>query len=199
VPGLRRRGVSGPALELWRRYVDYVASPDPRAAAANRVAILVALNQPFYPLYVRAFVGDDGWVTAATLLSTPFFAVIPSVTRRFPLIGRAMLPLVGAANTMLTARAVGSASGVELFLFPCAMAAAMAFRARERSAMLAVLAALAAAYFGLHDRWGAPWHVFSSDAYARFQTMNIVSVAGLTVLIALQFAGADEGPTRHER
>jgi hypothetical protein len=183
------------ARRLWRGLANYVASPDPRAAAANRVAVLVALNQPFYPLHVRAFVGDDGWVTAVTLLSTPFFAVIPAVTKRSSLIGRAMLPLAGAANTMLTARAVGSASGVELFLFPCAMAAAMAFRAKERSAMLAVLAALAAAYFGLHDRWGA-LHRFPSDAYARFLTMNVFSVAGLTVLIALQFSGADENPAR---
>jgi hypothetical protein len=180
---------------MWRGLTNYIASPDPRAAAANRVAVLVALNQPFYPLYIRAFVGDDGWVSAVTFLSTPFFAVIPAVTKRSPLIGRAMLPLVGAANTMLTAKAFGSASGVELFLFPCAMAAAMAFRAKERSAMLAVLAALAAAYFGLHDRSG-PWHAFSSDAYARFLTMNIVSVAGLILLIALQFSGADEGAAR---
>jgi hypothetical protein len=195
VQGLRRSGVIGPASEsahrLWRGLTNYIASPDPRAAAANRVAVLVALNQPFYPLYIRAFVGDDGWVSAVTFLSTPFFAVIPAVTKRSPLIGRAMLPLVGAANTMLTAKAFGAASGVELFLFPCAMAAAMAFRATERSAMLAVLAALAAAYFGLHDRW-APWHTFSSDAYAHFLTMNIVSVAGLVLLIALQFSGADE-------
>jgi hypothetical protein len=184
------------ARRLWRGLTNYLASPDPRAAAANRVAVLVALNQPFYPLYIRAFVGDDGWVSTVTFLSTPFFAVIPAMTKRSPLIGRAMLPLVGAANTMLTAKAFGPASGVELFLFPCAMAAAMAFSAKERGALLAVLCALAAAYFGLHDRLGAPWHAFPSDAYARFLTMNIVSVAGLILLIALQFSGADEGAAR---
>lgn len=194
---MRRGGVSGASSErtarrLWRGLMNYIAAPDPRAAAANRVAVLVALNQPFYPLYIRAFVGDDGWASAVTLLSTPFFAAIPAITRRSPLLGRAMLPLVGAANTMLTARAFGSVSGVELFLFPCAMAAAMAFRASERGALLGVLFVLAAAYFGLHDRWGMPWHVFASEAYARFLTMNIVSVAGLTLLIALQFSGADE-------
>jgi hypothetical protein len=191
--------VSGAASEaarrLWREFVGYVAAPDPRAAAANRVAVLVALNQPFYPLYIRAFVGDDGWVSTVTFLSTPLFALVPAVARRSPLIGRAMLPLAGAANTMLTARAFGSASGVELFLFPCAMAAAMAFRARERGPMLAVLFALAAAYFGLHDRW-APWHLFPSEGYARFLNLNIFSVAGLTLLIALQFSGADESAAR---
>jgi hypothetical protein len=177
---------------LWRVLTDYVASPDPRVAATNWVAVLVALNQPFYPFYIRALVDDDGWRSTVTFLSTPFFAAIPAVARRFPLIGRAMLPLVGAANTMLTTRALGAASGAELFLFPCAMAAAMAFRAKERGAMLTVLCVLALAYFGLHDRFGPPWHVFSSEAYARFSNLNIASVAGLTLLIALQFSGVDE-------
>jgi hypothetical protein len=178
--------------EAWRAVLAYVASTDPRVAATNWVSVLVATNQPFYPLYVRGLVDDDGWVSTVTFLSTPFFAVIPAVARRSSRLGRAMLPLVGAANTMLTARAVGSASGVELFLFPCAMAAAMAFRARERVALLATFALLAAAYFGLHDRWPMPWHVFSPEAYARFLTMNIASVMGLTLLIALQYSGADE-------
>ena len=181
----------GSAARLWRAFSAYVESPDPRVAATNWVAVLVALNQPFYPLWIRAFVGDDGWVSTVTLLSTPLFAAIPAVGRRFSLAGRAMLPLVGAANTMLTAKAFGTGAGVELFLFPCAMAAAMAFRATERGALLAVLAAIAAAYLTLHDRMGAPLHQFSSEAMSRFSTLNIWSVAGLTLLIALQFSGAE--------
>ncbi len=177
---------------VWRALLAYAASGDPRVAATNWVSLLVAADQPFYPFYIRAFVGDDGWVSTVTFLSTPFFAIVPAVARRSPRLGRAMLPLAGAANTMLTARAFGSASGVELFLFPCAMAAAMAFRARERPALLAVFAVLAAAYFGLHDRWPAPWHMFPPDAYARFLSMNIVSVMGLTLVIALQYSGAGE-------
>jgi len=179
-------------LEAWRPLTAYAASPDPRVAAANWVSVLVAMNQPFYPLYVWGVVGDDGGASLVTLLSTPFFAAIPAVARRHSRLGRAMLPLIGAANTMLTAKAVGSATGVELFLFPCAMAAAMGFRARERTAMITTLVALLAAYVVLHDRMGAPLHVFSADAYARFLTMNIYSVAGLTLLIALQFAAAPD-------
>lgn len=186
----RPRGYS--PRRIWRGFHDYVGSPDPRVAATNWVAVLVALNQPFYPLYIRGFVGDDGWVSTVTFLSTPLFAAIPAVAKRSSLAGRAMLPIVGAANTLLTAKALGSASGVELFLFPCAMAAAMAFRASERGAMLTVLGALALAYFGLHDRMGAPWRVLASDAIARLLNLNIASVAGLTLLIALQFSGADE-------
>ena len=178
----------------WRALTAYVASPDPKVAATNWVAILVALNQPFYPLYIRGFVGDDGWVSTLTFLSTPLFAAIPWLSRRASLAGRAMLPLTGAANTMLTDKAFGSASGVELFLFPCAMAAAMAFRARERAALLIVLGLIAGAFLILHDRMGAPLHAFSVEETARFQTINIWSAAGLTLLIALQFSGADEGP-----
>ena len=186
-------GVNGPSL--WRTLTAYAASPDPKVAATNWVAILVALNQPFYPLYIRGFVGDDGWASALTFLSTPFFAAIPAVSRRASLAGRAMLPLVGAANTMLTAKAFGSASGVELFLFPCAMAAAMAFRARERATLLTVLGLIAGAFLILHDRMGPPLHAFSAEEAARFLTINIWSAAGLTLLIALQFSGADEGPS----
>jgi len=185
--------VNGPSL--WRTLTAYAASPDPKVAATNWVAILVALNQPFYPLYIRGFVGDDGWASALTFLSTPFFAAIPAVSRRASLAGRAMLPLVGAANTMLTAKAFGSASGVELFLFPCAMAAAMAFRARERATLLTVLGLIAGAFLILHDRMGPPLHAFSAEEAARFLTINIWSAAGLTLLIALQFSGADERPS----
>jgi hypothetical protein len=193
VPRLRPSGgVKIPPV--WRALTAYVASPDPRVVATNWVAILVAFNQPFYPLYIRGFVGADGWVSLLVFISTPFFAAIPAVGRRASLAGRAMLPLVGAGNTMLSAKAFGSASGVELFLFPCAMAAAMAFRARERAALLIVLGLIAGAFLVLHDRMGPALHAFSPEETARFLTLNIWSAAGLTLLIALQFSGADEGP-----
>lgn len=176
---------------VWRSFLDYVGSPDPRLNATNWVSVLVASNQPFYPVYVWFVVGFDHFASAITLLSTPFFVAVPWVSRRSPRLAKAMLPLVGALNTLLTAKAVGAESGVELFLFPCAMAAGMAFAASERIAMLAVLGTILAAYFGLHGRLGAPLHVFDADGYARFLNMNILSVAGLTGLIALQFSRAN--------
>ncbi len=179
------------ALALWRGLPAYAEDSDPRVAASNWVSLLVAMNQPFYPLYIWWIVGDGGWASMLTFLSTPFFAAIPALARRAPTLGRAMLPLVGVANTMLAAKAFGSASGVELFLFPCAMAGAMAFRRSERPALLATLGAVFVAYLALHDHMGAPLHVFSADGYARFLRLNIFSVAGLTGLIALQFSGAD--------
>ena len=66
-----------------------------------------------------------------------------------------MLPIVGIANTVLTAKAFGVESGVELFLCPCAMIAGMALRAPERTTMLAILG-LAILAFALVQRPGRP-------------------------------------------
>ena len=177
-------------IDLWRRVAAYRASDDPRVAAANTIALLVAVNQPFYPLYVRALVGDDGGVSALAFLSTPFFLAVPAVARRSSLAGRALLPLAGVANTLLSAKAFGTASGVELFLGPCAMIAGMAFSARERWAALGLIGAALAAFLALHDRMGAPLHRFSSEEYARFLNLNVWSVAGLTAFVAIQFSAA---------
>jgi hypothetical protein len=78
----------------------YVGHPDPATAAANLVALVVAGNGPFYPLYVLALIGwdhDGAWLT---MLATPFFAAVPAVSRWRSWAGRGALPLVGIANTV---------------------------------------------------------------------------------------------------
>ena len=60
----------------------YARADDPLAAATNFIALCVVGNQPFYPLYVWWVVGDDGWVSFLTFLSTPFFLIIPAIARR---------------------------------------------------------------------------------------------------------------------
>jgi hypothetical protein len=129
-------------------------------------------------------------VSFLTFLSTPFFLAVPLIARRSSLAGRAMLPIVGVANTILSAKAFGAASGVELFLGPCAMIGGMAMRAGERGAMLGIVGLALAAFALLHDRLGAPLHLFSEAEYARFLSLNAWSVAGLTGLIAMQFSDA---------
>jgi hypothetical protein len=177
----------------------YSRSDDPLASATNLIALCVVGNQPFYPLYVWWVVGDDGYASFLTFLSTPFFLAIPAVARRSSLAGRAMLPIVGVANTVLSIKAFGYDSGVALFLGPCAMIAGMALRASERSALLATLG-LAFAALALHDWLGAPVHLFSAEAYRRFVSLNAWSVAGLTAFTALQFSGAlAESARRRER
>jgi len=174
---------------LFRAIAAYSHADDPLAGAANVIALCVLGNQPFYPLYVWWVVGDDGYASFLLFLSTPFFAAIPAVARRSSLAGRAMLPIVGIANTMLSVKAFGYDSGVTLFLGPCAMIAGMALRASERPAMLAILG-LGFAAFALHDRLGTPVHHFAPEAYARFVSLNAWSVAGLTAFTALQFSSA---------
>ncbi len=176
--------------DLWRRLAAYAAAPDPRAAAANAIALLVAANQPFYPLYIHAWVGDDGWVSAYTFLSTPFFLAVPALARRSSLAARVLLPLAGVANTLISAKAFGAASGVELFLCPCALIAGMAFSSRERWATLGLIGLSLAAFLALHDRFGAPLHEFTSAQYLRLLTLNVWSAAGLCAFAALRFSAA---------
>jgi hypothetical protein len=168
----------------------YAHSNDPLVAASNFIALCVVGNQPFYPLYVWWAVGDDGWTSLLTFLSTPFFLAIPLIARRFSFAGRVMLPIVGVANTILTAKAFGAQSGVALFLCPCAMIAGMALRAHERKTMLAILGLAILAFALVQHGLGAPLHVFSAAEYARFLSLNAWSVAGLTGLVALQYSSA---------
>lgn len=177
---------------LWRAWT---AHPDPLAAASNSLAAAVACNQPFYPLYVwwAAGAGPAGFALL-TWLSTPVFALAPALSRRNSRAGRAMLPAAGAANTLLCAVLFGPASGVELFLVPCALAAVMGFR-REEAALSAMLlgAGTAAA---LLCRWSgaAPRVALDPAQVAGLFWLNVYSVAGLTVLMIWSFAAARRAP-----
>ena len=176
--------------EVFRRFAAYARSGDPLAAASNAIALVVAFNQPLYPLYIRWLVGDDHGVSLVTFLSTPFFLAVPAVARLSSLAGRAMLPIVGIVNTLVSARFLGAASGAELFLFPCAMIAGMSLRASEHGAMLGILALAVAGYALFHDAAMASSTLFSADAYAHFLSLNVWSVAGLTAFVALRYASA---------
>jgi hypothetical protein len=69
---------------------DYGLHPDPTTAACNRIALLVAINQPIYPFYLLWLVGGD-WLTSCwTFLSTPMFAAVPALARRHSVAGRAL-------------------------------------------------------------------------------------------------------------
>jgi hypothetical protein len=184
-------------MSPWRVVRDYTAHPDPLVAAGNLIAVVVAWNQPFYPLYLYFLVGNDIGVSFFTFLSTPFFAAVPAVARRHPLAGRALLPLTGMANTVMCAKLFGEASGIELFLAPCIMIAAMLFRRSERIVMLALVGLGLLAYIGLHGRYGAPWHLYTAEEYARLLNLNALSVGTLTAFVGLTFANAIaaiEGP-----
>ncbi|WP_454885051.1 hypothetical protein [Sphingomonas oryzagri] len=165
-----------------RRLRDYGAHPDPMTAACSRIALLVAWNQPLYPLYLWWIVGGDWQMSGWTFLSTPFFASVPAVAKRNALAGRVMVPLTGIANGMISTKAFGIASGVELFLIPCALIALLGFRRSEwrTTAILLCATALAAV---VHGHYGVALGRFTPWEYAHFRRLNAYSVAALSAVI----------------
>jgi hypothetical protein len=164
---------------LNRAFRRYVSHPDKRVSAANFIAMLVASNQPFYPLYLYWMVTETVWPAFATFLSTPLFLLVPALSRRNSLAGRALLPLTGILNTILSARMFGVASGVEVFLIPCALLALLLFRPSERRYAYPLAAGAFLVFLALHDRYGAPAHLYSAGEYAAFIRLNAMSAAAL--------------------
>ncbi|MDH7640509.1 hypothetical protein [Sphingomonas oryzagri] len=182
-------------MSLVRRLGNYAAHSDPLTAACNRIALLVASNQPFYPLYLWWIVGGDWPVACWTFLSTPFFACLPVVARRNAVAGRIMLPLTGIANGILSTKAFGETSGVELFLIPCGLIACLAFR-REEWRVAAVLLGVTLGAGLLHGHYGDPLGRFTAPEYAHFLRLNVMSVAALSAVIvwSLSRARASSAP-----
>lgn len=174
--------------DVLLRVRKFAANPDPLANAAGTIAIVVAGNQPFYPLYLHAIVGAAAWPAWLTLLSTPLFVAVPVVARRHSLAGRAMLPIAGVANTVLCVKLFGVASAVELFLLPCVLLGAILFRPRERVTMALVLSLPFIAYLGIDWNLAPSLKVFSASEYNSIVAVHAVGVAALTVLVGLLFA-----------
>jgi hypothetical protein len=175
--------------EIRRRVAAYAAHDDPMVAACNLIALVVAANQPFYPLYVYWAVSDQIWPTFFTFLSTPFFLAVPALARRSPTAGRALLPVAGMANMVLCAEMFGQASGVEIFLIPCALIAATFFRAFERLTAFVLIGMAMLVYLGSGDLYGAPVHRYSASEYNAFVRLNAMSAGTLTVFVGLVASG----------
>ncbi|WP_245928074.1 hypothetical protein [Bosea psychrotolerans] len=167
----------------------YAAHPDPRAAIANAVALVIVSNQPFYPLYIYWAVSPVISPSYVTFLSTPLFAAVPAAMRRSSLFGRALLLVAGIGNTLLCRVAFGPGSGVEVFLFSCLMLALLLFRRRECAFALGFAALAFIVYLQPSALLGAPLHLYDPGEYAALQRLNFLSAASLTVLIGWLFAG----------
>lgn len=166
----------------------YAGHPDPRVAAANTISLLVASNQPFYPLYLYWLVTDHITPALFTFLSTPFFLAVPALARRSIVAGRGLLPLAGIGNTVLCAWLFGVQSAVELFFIPCAVIAVLVFRPQERLVSLVLAGIALGAYLLLDGRYGAPLASYTADEYAAFSRLNGMSAGMLTVFVALLFS-----------
>lgn len=178
---------------LWQSVKDYAAHDDPLVATANLIALVVVSNQPFYPLYLYWLVGPEIAPSYWLFLSTPFFAAVPALGRLNRTAGRALLPLAGIANTVLSAKVFGVASGVEMFLIPCVLIGFVVFRPGERVIAFVIAGAAFLAFSLLHDRYGTPVHVYTQEQYASFVKLNATSVGTLTAFVGLLVAGLIRG------
>lgn len=101
-----------------------------------------------------------------------------------------MLPLTGIANGILSTKAFGVGSGVEIFLVPCALIGAALFRPSERAIGLFVIALSAAAYFIPVRVFGQPLADYSAADNNGMVGLNALSAATLIVFIGLLLSGA---------
>ena len=174
----------------WRAVERYADHPDPLVLACNWMALVVASNQPFYPLFVEWTAGDGGRLAMLTWLSTPFFLAVPAVSRVSSPAGRALLPLAGLANTLLAQSLFGLGSGVALFLGPCLVLAGLAFRPAERrwafsAVSIGILACIVVRF------WPWPPQVdLAPGALDALLDINAVGAASLLVLAGFSFAKA---------
>ncbi len=182
---------------IFDRIGAYAANDEPLAAAGNKVALVLAGNGPFYPLYVIALAGSDGmpWLLM-TLLAFPIFLMVPAIARRHPLAGRITLSLAGTIHTVSCTWALGEKSGTELFLIPCAALAGLLFGVGERIWMLLLAAPPFAAWLLLHGNYGAPPYLYPEDAYAALLSMNAISVGTLSIFLGIVFSGLYAVPAR---
>jgi hypothetical protein len=169
---------------IWRvlkRLSTYIDNPDALTRASNLIAMIVVGNQPFYPLYVWLLVGANFWPTAVTFLSTPFFAMVPLLSRRNTTASRALLPAVGFANSFVCMWAFGESSGVGWFLAPCALIAALSFRKNEWRAAAALIVVPLVAFAVLHGDLPPPLVAYTPEENQSLTRLHLISVACLTL------------------
>jgi len=173
----------------------YIAHDDPLTGALNKVAMVLASNTPFYPLYLWAVLGRDASpVILLTLCSFPFWAVMPAIARRNGLAGRVFLTVVGTLNTIWCSVILGFDSGTALFLIPCIVLGTLGFHQRERKLSLAISALPFIAYGFLRIANIAPLRLYDQAEYSSLITLNGFSVACLIGFLGLAFATARPTP-----
>ena len=170
----------------WLR--RYAAHPDPATAVANLVALVVASNGPFYPLYVLALIGWDRAGAWLTMLASPLFFAVPALSRLSPRAARLALPLIGIANTVWCAALFGPASGIALFLLPCIVLALLVPHADERRLALALAGLAIACMIVLTEFSFGGLMVVGPSAAASLARLNLLSATTLTAFVALSLA-----------
>jgi hypothetical protein len=174
---------------MFRWLRAYTQSDDPRVSATNTIAMILAWNQPFYPLYLWWIVGHGAVAGIPDAFSGLLFFAVPAVTRRSSLLGRVALIVISVANVAFCSAMLGEAAAVQLLYLPCGMLAAMVFSWRERFVMLAMTALPLAAWLLTRGRLDIPPIRFTPQAYASLFTLNAVSAGSLMILFGWLLAG----------
>lgn len=164
---------------------------DPLTQASVTVAWVIALNKPFYPLYVWYLVGSGVMASLCTLLSAPFFLAIPFLARRFPLAARIALPLVGTFDTLFETKLFSQGSGTELFYAACIMLVALAFRPDERRWQQGLACLVFVVFMVSRSFTGPSLHVWADAELLTLVDLNAFAVASLLAFIALRYAGIE--------
>jgi hypothetical protein len=171
----------------WLR--RYAAHPDPATAASNLVALVVGGNGPFYPLYALALIGWHHSGAWATMLATPGFLLVPSLSRRHAAAGRVALPLIGIVNTIWCTALLGTASEVGLFVFPCIALTVLLFRDDERPRGLLLMALAIGTQIWMVEFPMKGLMDLRADQASDLARLNAISVATLIGFVALTLAG----------
>lgn len=175
------------AMQLLARYVD---SEVPLVRANNALALLIAMSQPFYPIYVRLVTGHDASAVFLTLLTTPFFCCVPALSRHSKTWSLAAVPFIGLVNAAIATKVLGAEAGIELFVVPCLL---VAFFVCDHTNRIVVVptAIIALVIFSLvYCFSGSPLVSLPDDAYPALFRLNAFSVVFLSIYIVVTFGRA---------
>lgn len=177
-------------MKLLTRYSAYIGHPDPLARAGNVIAMFILSNQPFYPLYIYLLIGNRFWPALFTLLSSPLYAAVPWLMRRNAIAGKWLLVFASLANTLIATSVLGTASGLELFFFPCAVLGALIFASGETLSRWIAAIAPIALFLLLRGRYGSPFETYSAAEYSTLLSLHAVSAAAIAIFLCFAATGA---------
>jgi hypothetical protein len=166
-------------------------APDALTQASITIAWIIALNKPFYPLYVWWFSPDAAKASIITLISFPAFILVPIIARYSGYYARLALVCASLADTVFETKFFGPETGTELFLAPCMMLAAMSFRKSETWTGRMTVGLVFATFAALHGRYGAPLIEISPTDQQAIYAINVFAIASLMAFFGLRFPKPD--------
>lgn len=172
--------------KVFHVFSTYIFHPDPVVRATNLVAIVVALNGPFYPLSAIPVMGSDGIYLFIFMLFSPLFLAVPWVSKYSSLSSRILLPLIGMADAVVGVTLFGSSSGMSLYVLPCLALCGFLYRPQERLVGFLLLAIGIAILLIPSNLYGDPVFSLSPNSVSHLFSLNLISVGMLIGLVALQ-------------